>query len=88
MIISLPISRLELNNNPAIPFSLPLPQLILANLQQQQKEIDEITAKNRSGPNDPELNQLVVQLREKLSLLVARASQGITLINVRFQFIL
>lgn len=55
-------------------------------MQQQQHEIDEITAKNRSGPNDPELNQLVMQLREKLSLLVARASQGITLINVRFQF--
>lgn len=66
----------------SICFSLPPEQLILANLQQQQKEIDEITAKNRSGPNDPELNQLVVQLREKLSLLTARASQGVALINV------
>lgn len=54
----------------------------MANLQQQQNEIDEITVKNRSGPNDPELNQLVIHLREKLSLLIARAGQGISLINV------
>lgn len=57
-------------------------QLILANLLQQQKEVDDITNRSRDGPMDAELQQLVTQLRDKITILISRANHGIVLIGV------
>lgn len=70
--------------NPFKTFTLPF-QLILSNLLQAQKEIEELSAKGKEIPQDAELEQLLIQLKEKIYILIKRANQGITLITVIYQ---
>lgn len=49
---------------------------------EEQKEADELDARSKDIPYDAELEQTLIQLKEKLFILIKRANQGITLVTV------
>lgn len=59
-------------------------QLILENLKQQEKDIDTLVSKSGEIPNVADLEQLLKQLKQKVVFLIARATNGVTLITVNY----
>lgn len=55
-------------------------------MTEQRKEIEDIAAKSRDVPDEIELNQLVIQLRDKTAALISRANNGIQLVTVIILF--
>lgn len=59
-------------------------QLILENLKQHEGDIDTLITKSAEIENATDLEQLLKQLRQRVVLLITRASHGTTLITVKF----
>lgn len=60
--------------------------MILVNLQQQQNEIEDLERRRKENPQDAELEQLLLQLKEKVNMLIVRTNQGISLVKVNITY--
>lgn len=54
----------------------------MENLKQHEEDIDTLITKSAKIENATDLEQLLKQLRQRVVLLITRASHGITLITV------